>query len=510
MKNCLIYGNCQIEPLRAILESDRHFAEQYQFLDLNPVHLLNSDDVPDLEAKITQADLFIYQLVSDGYQGVEQFGTDYLCSRLPKTAKAISIPGAYFTGYHPAMINFKDGEGNKITEPCDYHDVNLLYLFDRGTSVRETLSIIQQADFYQPQYVLNNLDSTLKELRRREEQVDIGISEFIASNYRQYKLFHTMNHPGIVIISYLVDRILQHLKLPSTGNLQQWLQRDEVLDYTDFPLYPSVTKGLGIKFSDRQQYNIRGEVLSLKQALELFFAFYEQNPELVKLNIIQHQEKYAVTVCGLQVDRNQIFYPQVLDESVENSDRADELLDFVRQQTFQDLLDLAAQHHDSDRAEEAISLCQAALKIEPESIQGWRQLAHLYEARGNLQEAIAASDRARAINPQEADSLVHLARLKQLQGDTTAALDLYQQVIQLDPEQPPWVYRYLGDVLMTQDRAEKAIAAYQQAIELNPNFGAQIYLSLADAYEQQDRWQESVEAKAKAVEINPDLAEQIE
>lgn len=506
MKNCLLYGNCQIEPLQDLLKSNINFANNYHFIDLDPVHLLTTRNVGDLEAKIAKTDLFIYQLVSDDYQGIEQFGTNYLCANLPSEAKSIAIPGAYFTGYHPATINLKDGEGNKITEPCDYHDVNLLYLFDLGKTVTETIDLIQQADFYQSEYVLNNLDITLNELRRREEDLDISISDFIEQNYRQAKLFHTINHPGVGVLTYLANRILESLELATEPNLPQ----SEVLNFTAFPIYPSVAKALKLDFVTKPQYTIKGETFNLKQAVELFFDFYAENRELVKLNIIQHQEKYAVTVCGVQVNPTEIFQTNLLDVPSQNSDDADDLLDCIRQQTFQDLLDLAEQHYQNNRYSEAISLCQAALKIEEQNIQGWRQLAYCYEAKGELKAAMIASDRAIALDPQQADLAIHQARLLELQGKNQEAQALYQQAISIEEAQPPWVYRHLGNVLMNQDRPADAIIAYQKAIALKPNFGAQIYLSLATAYQQQQQWQESKNAYNQALEINPDLQEQID
>ncbi len=506
MKNCLIYGNCQVEPLREILEKNGNFTKSYRFLDLEPVHLLDESDVVDLEAKIAQTDLFIHQIVSDSYQGIEQFGTNYLRSRLASGSKAIAIPGAYFTGYHPATINLKDGDGNKINEPCDYHDVNLLYLFDKGKSVTETIELIQQEDFYQPEYVLDNLAVTLKELRRREVELDVSISDFIEQNYREQKLFHTLNHPGVLVLSYLANGILELLEIPVNNQSSQ----SEVLDFTAFPIYPSVAKALKLEFTIKPQYSIKGETLSLVEAVTLFFDFYKENPELVKLNILQHQEKYMVKVCGIQVNPTEIFNTEISEKARQNPEDADDLLDCIRQQTFQDLLDLAEQHCKNDRYTEAISLCQAALQIDARSIHGWRQLAYCYEAAGEIKAAVQASDRAIEIDPKQADIAIHRARLLELQGKSDAAKELYQQAIAIDESQPPWVYRHLGNVLLAENNSAEAIVAYCKAIALNPNFGAQIYLSLATAYQQQQQLQQAKDAYFKALEINPDLQEQVE
>ena len=508
MKKCLFYGNCQVEPLKEILSNSINFSDKYQIIPLPPVHLLDKSHVGDLEQKIALADLFVYQLVSDNYQGIEQFGTNYLCDRLSAEAQKIAIPGAYFTGYHPATINLKDAEGNKINEPCDYHDVNLLYLFERDKTVAETVDILQQDNFYQSEYILNNLEITLNELRRREQTLDINISNFIKQNYQKQKLFHTINHPNIAVLNHIAKTILKILDLPT--NLSDKQDFTEALDFTDFPIYPAVANALNLQFSVPLQYKIKGEILDLKQAIELFFDFYAANKDLVKLNILQHQEKYAVSVCGIQIEGTQIFNAQVLDIADEQSDNSEPVLDCMRQQTFQDLLELAEQHCNNELYLEAISLCEAALKINSASIQAWRQLANCYEARGEIEAALDASDRALALDPEQADSAIHRARLLELQGKSHSAKELYQQAIALDEEQPPWVYRHFGNVLLEENDPESAITAYQKAIAINPDFGAQIYLNLGEAYEARQQWQQAKDAYDRALNVNPDLQEQID
>lgn len=506
MKKCLLYGNCQIEPLRKILEKSSDFTKKYQFIDLKPVHLLTENDAINLEVKIAETDLFIHQVVSDDYQGIKQFGTNYLRNCLKKTAKAIAIPGAYFTGYHPAMINFKDGDGNKITKPCDYHDVNLLYLFDQGKTVTEAIEIIEQVDFYQAEYVLDNFKTTLQELRDRETELDITISDFIEQNYQKEKLFHTFNHPGVAVLSYLADRILELLELPvQTHSLQA-----EVLDFTAFPIYLSVARLLALDFPISSQYSIKGEILTVKNAVKLFFDFYSDNQELVKLNIIQNQEKYTVTVCGIQVNPIQLFNPELSEATNKNVKDTEDLLNCIREQSFQDLLDLAKKYYQNNLYEEAISLCQAALKIEENNIQAWRQLAYCYEAKGEISAAIDASDRALTLDPNQTENAIHQARLWELQVKTTAARELYQQAIAIDSNQPPWVYRHLGNTLMAENNPADAIVAYQQAISINPDFGAQIYLSLANAYQKQKQWQQAKDTYFQALKINPDLQLQVD
>lgn len=63
--------------------------------------------------------------------------------------------------------------------------------------------------------------------------------------------------------------------------------------------------------------------------------------------------------------------------------------------------------------------------------------------------------------------------------DHQQAVDIYQQIIQRDRDNPLWpVYSDLGDSLLSLGRFEEAAAAYRKAIELAPN-EPQLYRDLA-------------------------------
>ena len=63
-------------------------------------------------------------------------------------------------------------------------------------------------------------------------------------------------------------------------------------------------------------------------------------------------------------------------------------------------------------------------------------------------------------------------------GDATGAIAHYQKVIDLNPHQPFWVYKGLGDLCSQQERLDKAISAYTEAIKLKPEEPA-VYRMLA-------------------------------
>jgi hypothetical protein len=276
MKKCFIYGNCQTKPIRDFLNMNSDFLSTYESSYLE-CFLLSENDVPNLEKLASEADLFIYQPVSEDYKAIGRLSTHHLKTLLKRGCQVIAIPVAYFTGYNPEAIYL----GSEFEGPFITHDRNILMLYSQGKSVQETANLIQSLDFYQSIYVENNVEATLNQLKRREPDLDVKLTEFIRSNYKKARLFHTMNHPSSIVIAYVANSILNLLGIKSERDALANFYRFEVLDYLYFPIYPSVAHHLKLSFPCQPQYYFNG-VFSIKDAIEKFFIFYDQNPEAVE------------------------------------------------------------------------------------------------------------------------------------------------------------------------------------------------------------------------------------
>lgn len=286
MKTCLIYGNCQIVAMKSLLSQNPRFTASYQFVELNPVFLLTSDDASYLEKLVSEVDVFIHQPVSEQYKG-KQLATTYLTSLLKEGAKAISFPVSYFTGYNPEMVYLKDKAGTVVSQPFAYHDRNILTFYSQGKTVQETLNIIQSEDFGELNYFQNNLEQTLLNLsaREQEQEIDIKISEFIKSHFNQYRLFHTFDHPSVAIVAFITQSILSLLSLEFNDNSNFFFNQPEMLDDYSFPIYPSLARYLDLKFSSSFQYRFVDKFWNAENMLKAFFEFYDKNEELVDANL---------------------------------------------------------------------------------------------------------------------------------------------------------------------------------------------------------------------------------
>jgi hypothetical protein len=283
-KNCIVYGNCQTEFIKLFLRQIPEFDRDYTIKHIE-CHILSIDDIPELESTIAQTNLFIYQPVSDDYKNVPQLSTNYLKGLLPLNSIAISIPSAYFSGYNFEMFKLKTVNDVPISKPFPLHDKNIIQLFHEGKSVDETVKAITNENFYSEDFVKQNLESTIAELQKREQDLDIKISGFIVNNYHKARLFHTINHPSAIIIAYEVQQILKILKINVHKKAILQLCNQQVLDYFAFPIYSSVAKHLGLQFNYSPNYAFRELNLTVYQAVEKIYQFYLSEPDIVIHNL---------------------------------------------------------------------------------------------------------------------------------------------------------------------------------------------------------------------------------
>jgi tetratricopeptide (TPR) repeat protein len=90
------------------------------------------------------------------------------------------------------------------------------------------------------------------------------------------------------------------------------------------------------------------------------------------------------------------------------------------------------------------------------------------------------------------------------QATLTTAIEKYQQLIELNPNQPE-IHADLGSLYAGQQQWQKAIACYQQAIKLNPEF-AGAYRNLARVLAQTGNQQKAIDHWYQALRLEPSWA----
>ncbi|WEG10998.1 WcbI family polysaccharide biosynthesis putative acetyltransferase [Pullulanibacillus sp. KACC 23026] len=269
-KKCIVYGNCQIGPIRQYLMSSKSFRKLYKMIEVPPVHLC------DRKTGLTEAqlnelndcDLFIYQKVSDTYG--PYLATDYLLEKLPDKCQTMTIPVSYFTGYHPQFA--------KGIQP--YADKNIIHLLRQGKCDEDIISIVSDENFYTFEELQKNVQLSLNELKKRSNDLDVTLDDFIERYYKNVHLFFTVNHPNFPIIRYVSKKILAKLGLPAD-------ELTNVVHHTDFrryilPIYPSVMKHLNLTFAkpEDKYSSLHNIPLNFHEHIAEHIKFLKENKQL--------------------------------------------------------------------------------------------------------------------------------------------------------------------------------------------------------------------------------------
>ena len=117
-------------------------------------------------------------------------------------------------------------------------------------------------------------------------------------------------------------------------------------------------------------------------------------------------------------------------------------------------------------------------------------MANLYKHQTKLLEAEECLRKLIILKPKQSSVYLELANLLAKQDKKAESLKIYQQLIELDPKQPLWIYKYVDSIQHSEDILEKALVIYQQAIEQDKSQPPFVYLSLSKILcEKQQFWQ---------------------
>jgi FkbM family methyltransferase len=130
------------------------------------------------------------------------------------------------------------------------------------------------------------------------------------------------------------------------------------------------------------------------------------------------------------------------------------------------------------------------------------QLAELYLAQGKLEDAIAVCQQALKIQPKFAPILKIMGNVCQAKGQLDEAKSWYVKALEIEPHFAPALAN-LGTVCAQQKLWQEAIASYQKAIAIKPNF-AGVYRNLAKVFSQIGKPDEATECWYAAVVLVPE------
>ncbi|MEW5838763.1 MAG: WcbI family polysaccharide biosynthesis putative acetyltransferase [Pseudomonadota bacterium] len=296
MKKLVILANCQGGALAEMLFESQEFASCYELHRIPAVQSLTDGDVGNVVAKVSDADLFIYQPVKEAPGRRKEFSSDFLLGLLKPGALAISFPSLYFDGYFPHLGSLR----GLVSVLNRVHDYFIAYACALGLSEAACIDLIRSEELYSKELSVELLERSLNNLKEREaaDKIDVTVSGYIEEGYRSRKMFYQFNHPDRGVFVYVASRILEKIGFDS-GALKEG--GSSYLDAISAPLYSSTHKNLGLRFeNDPCTYSALGDrQLGLEQVVSEFYAFYKAQD----LAVIKQQVLHAKPFVGEIVHR---------------------------------------------------------------------------------------------------------------------------------------------------------------------------------------------------------------
>ena len=133
------------------------------------------------------------------------------------------------------------------------------------------------------------------------------------------------------------------------------------------------------------------------------------------------------------------------------------------------------------------------------------KLGNSLKEQGKIDEAISIYDRALEVEPESAHAHYYkgnaLMELKRLDEAETS----FKRAIELKPDYPQ-AHNNLGNVLKDRGRLDEAVARYRRALEINPNY-VLAHNNLGNAMRDCGRLDEALVCYRRALEIDPNFVE---
>jgi len=294
----MVVGNCQAYPLLIGMQQKLTKAE----IGFCPaVYLATADDVAIFHRELANTDVLVMHRVLPGYRN--DIGLDSPCLRalLPEGSRSFVLPNLHYEGYFPWTIYAQDPEGRlpalEAESPLGpYHDFLAMAAAQEGleySDLMEYRCTPKIADL-----LMKAHSQSLDELSSRESECDLEMSDWIAANFRNVPLAHTVNHPTQVSLDQLLRRLLAKINSPHSLG-PELFDSTEYLGDISIPIHPWVRQALRLGPWACQWGQRRKEPFTIEAQLSESIAFYRRHSWMVFANENHPKLKFAKDCLNL-------------------------------------------------------------------------------------------------------------------------------------------------------------------------------------------------------------------
>ena len=270
----VIIGNCQAEPLAALLRAKN---PSIRIAKVITAHTYKHD--PQLDALIRTVDHVITQPIADKFGNI---ATNTLKQEHPN--KVTTYLNLHFNGFHSDWSYLNTPKGRLHGPMGEYHNVTIVEGFQQGLTQTETLTRLSSKEYNSARYQ-HAAEASLATLKEREADVDIKMTDVVEQDLAAKRCsFHTFNHPNKQLLNEEANRILEHL---SIANMSKDTH-GEILNFTVTRANPistdAPTENIGYLVNISEDSFKRGKGNIPRADADLvaeFYRIYEQNKAVV-------------------------------------------------------------------------------------------------------------------------------------------------------------------------------------------------------------------------------------
>ena len=255
-KKVFIYGNCHTMIFSQFLGKCKEFNDNYEIVPVKQIQEIQ--DISYFEQlDFSKCDVFIHQSIRKNNRYGEEYASERLIERLNPECTVIAIPNVY----HLPVCLYP-----QYTEDVELRYQNCTYFFrdsiiDEGIREGKSIKKIveQYYDFrFDRASICNEFERFINKIRRRENDWDIKVSDYIVEKIKKEQLFYDPNHPTNFLIKYYV---IETLKILLNSNE---IDLPEVnvcrLDSFEMPLLQDVVSALDLEYNyEQRDFRITGK-----------------------------------------------------------------------------------------------------------------------------------------------------------------------------------------------------------------------------------------------------------
>ena len=253
MKICIL-GNCQAQHLEMMLS----FGNKTLSIDrLPPVFDLKLEDKDKIYNALHQADVIFAQRIAN------EFGLTFISSnelRIHFGNKIVVWPNIYFDGIFPGIQYIYHNKFGKLLGPLgDYHFSQIYQSHKLGMSVQDAVVAFSGNGVFHK--TPDPIGLSLEQLRERELECDVQISDYLESNWRNRRLNYTPNHPTNHVLGEMLTRLCKFANV--RANRAKAENAPYRLDQIYIPASSSIIRRFSLPYDEDKPY--KGNSVSFYQ-----------------------------------------------------------------------------------------------------------------------------------------------------------------------------------------------------------------------------------------------------